>query len=69
LCTLAEGLVRTVLVAVLDSLAEDGFEVASSKDEHAVEVLAPDGANDENYVEAHPAVALQSSGRAERSWH
>jgi hypothetical protein len=48
LCTLAEGLVRTVLVAVLDSLAEDGFEVASSKDEHAVEVLAPDGANDES---------------------
>ena len=37
---------RTVLVVVLDVLAEDGFEVASSEDEHAVEALAPDGAHD-----------------------
>ncbi|MHB8289764.1 MAG: hypothetical protein ACYDEY_11095 [Acidimicrobiales bacterium] len=58
-----------MLVVVLDVLAEDGFEVASSKDEHAVEALAPDGANDESYVDAHPAVDLQSSSRARRSWH
>lgn len=58
-----------MLVVVLGVLAEDGFEVASSKDEHAVEALAPDGANDESYVDAHPAVDLQSSSRARRSWH
>ena len=35
---------RTVLVEVLDVLAEHGFEVTPSEDEHAVEALSPDGA-------------------------
>ena len=43
---LDEGPVRAVLVVVLDILAEHGFEVTSSKDERAVEALAPYGAHD-----------------------
>jgi hypothetical protein len=45
-CLLAKGLVRTVPVVVLDVLAEHGFEVTSSEDEHAVEALSPGGAHE-----------------------
>ena len=37
---------RPVLVVVLDVLAEHGFELMSSEDEHAVEALAPEGAHE-----------------------
>ena len=36
----------TVRVVVLDVLGEHGFEVAPSEDEHPVEALAPDGADE-----------------------
>ena len=35
-----------VRVEVLYVLAEHGFNVASSEDEHAIEALSPDGANE-----------------------
>jgi hypothetical protein len=45
-CLLAEGPVRTVPVVVLDVLAEHGFEVTSSEDEHSVEAISPGDAHE-----------------------
>ena len=45
-CLLAKGPLRTLPVAVLDVLAEQGFEVTSSEDEHSVEAFSPGGALD-----------------------
>jgi hypothetical protein len=45
-CMLAEGLVGTVRVVVLDVPGEHDFEVAPSEDEHPVQALAPDGADE-----------------------
>ena len=44
--SLAEGAVGSVRVVVLDVLGEDCLEVTAAEDEHPVEALAPDGADD-----------------------
>jgi len=43
---LVQRAVRAVDVVVLDLLGKDCFEMTATEDEHPVEALAPDGADD-----------------------